>query len=337
LSPSAQPERISIDYTFSAHDTFDGLLPGGMTFTWPYFCENLFPCNPDPSDGLRFTLTLADTPAGSSTVFGASTQLDAPSYMIGWASANYTKLDLGRTRAGTELSVWHTRDNDMEVITGVQALPAVFEFYETLLGPYPYGSSAGSVEVDWGPTGLGGMEHHPYWHVHTSSMSDPVVHAHEAAHGWFGNGVRIACWEDLVLSEGLASYLAARALGTVLGDGGAEVWASYRSSLERAVTARGAPTLVWPESCGAIDVLADGFVGQVLYMKGAFLMRALELRIGAAALDSALGRFVSERMGGAARFQDLLDTIEDVAGYDPNACAQGWLRRGPLPPQATCL
>jgi aminopeptidase N len=297
----------------------------------------LFPCNPDPSDGLRFTLVLTDTPAGAITVSGAAAQFDAPSYMIGWASGNYTKLELGRTSAGTELAVWHAQNNDMAAISGVQHLPAVFEYYETLLGPYPYGSSAGSVEVDWGQTGLGGMEHHPYWHVHTSSMSDPVVHAHEAAHGWFGNGVRIECWEDLVLSEGVASYLAARALSTVLDDGGAEIWADYRTSLLRASSAPGAVTMVWPESCGAVDVLADGLVGQVLYMKGAFFLRALELRIGAAALGSALGRFVRERIGGAARFQDLLDTIEDEAGYDPNACARLWLRGDSLPPQPACL
>jgi hypothetical protein len=36
----------------------EGSFPDGMTFTWPYFCDNLFPCHPEPSDGLRFTLEL---------------------------------------------------------------------------------------------------------------------------------------------------------------------------------------------------------------------------------------------------------------------------------------
>jgi hypothetical protein len=112
--------------------------------------------------------------------------------MIGWATGTYVETDLGRTRAGTELAVWQLGERTMGIPEGVGHLRAVFEYYETLLGPYPYGSSAGSVEVDWGPSGFGGMDHHPYWRVHRASMADAVVHAHEAAHGWFGNGDRIS-------------------------------------------------------------------------------------------------------------------------------------------------
>src|SRR5256885_5389893 len=62
-------------------------------------------------------------------------------------------------------------------VTGVQtcALPILF------------GDSAGPVEVVWS-FGTGGMEHHPYWHISDTAFSDESVHAHEAAHGWFGDG-----------------------------------------------------------------------------------------------------------------------------------------------------
>ena len=76
---------------------------------------------------------------------------------------------------------------------------------------------------------------------------------HEAAHGWFGDGIRIACWEDFVLSEGTATYLAGRALDVVAPTVGAAVWAGYASDLA------GIPgtDVVWPQSCGAIDIIED--------------------------------------------------------------------------------
>lgn len=334
LGGGAESRRVTLDYSFSRQTAFEGLLPDGMTFTWPYFCENVFPCHPEPGDGLRFTLALTDTPANTVTVSGASAELDAPSYMLAWATGDYVKLELGRTRDGTELAVWHKPGNVMAASTVQRYLPQVFEYFEATLGAYPFGDAAGAVEVEWGSSGFDGMEHHPYWHVHQSKLADPVVQAHEAAHGWYGNGVRIACWEDLVLSEGVATYLAARALSSVEPGLEVEIWEDYQATLQQA--ARSQPGNVWPESCGAIDVIADGLAGQLVYMKGAFFLRALEQRIGASAIDTALARFFTERVGTAGRFQDLLDTLEEVGAYDPNACARSWLRQETLPIQASC-
>ena len=98
----------------------------------------------------------------------------------------------------------------------------------------------------------------------------------------------------------------------------------------------GATSNVWPQSCDAIDVIADGPAGQLVYMKGAFFLHALELQIGTAAMDAALAWFFTERVGTAARFQDLLDTLDEVGGYDPNACARDWLTRDTIPTQESC-
>ena len=54
------------------------------------------------------------------------------------------------------------------------------------------------------------MEHHPQWHVDDSSFGSQETQAHEASHGWYGDGIRLACWEDFVLSEGTVTYLAGR-------------------------------------------------------------------------------------------------------------------------------
>jgi aminopeptidase N len=207
----------------------------------------------------------------------------------------------------------------------------VFEWLEQTLGPYPFGDVAGVVEVDWGELGGGGMEHHPFWHVSTAGMDDIGIHAHEASHGWFGDGVRIACWEDLVLSEGTASYLEPRAIGQVVGpDAEAAIWSSYAETVEVMLAALDG--IAWPdETCNEVDVLEGGTFLVVPYMKGAYFYRALAEQIGADALDAVLATFFQERVGTAAGMQDLLDTVESETGFDPTELADAWLRSYGIP------
>ena len=335
LGASKEERNVTVDYRFAVQNAFDGLLVGGTTLIWPYYCENLFPCHTEPSDGTRFGLTLRDTPENAVTVHPALVPAQAPPYMIAWASGDYTKLDLGTTAQGTAIAAWHLPQSATAATAGTANLRAAFDYFEQMLGPYPYGPEAGSVEVVWGVGALGGMEHHPFWHVSSSSMGDESVHVHEAAHGWFGNGVRIACWEDFVLSEGTVSYLTARAVAAITGSADA-VWSSYQARLDNAMAASETLKIAWPPSCGAVDILDDGLFSSIPYMKGAFFFRALEERVGAAALDEALRRFTDERVGTAAGMQDLLDTIARVTSYDPTACAEAWLRSEAVPMATSC-
>jgi aminopeptidase N len=167
-------------------------------------------------------------------------------------------------------------------------------------------------------------------------LSDPLVHVHEAAHGWFGNGVRISCWEDFALSEGTTTYLAAHAFNTLVGnDYGDEIWADYQSKLER-LQASNDNKIVWPEGCNATDLLNDRLFGVALYMKGAFFFKELEQILGTSNLDQALRTFYTTFQGKAASMQDLLDTVESTTGYDPTHCAMAWLRSELLPNEGDC-
>src|SRR5262249_40082862 len=139
---------------------------------------------------------------------------------------------------------------------GTAHLTGVFEWYEKKLGPYLFGSDVGSLSANWGAGAFGGMEHHPYWHVSQDSMGDEETHAHEAAHGWFGDGVRLRCWEDLTLSEGTVTYLSARSLEDVAGEAvGKKVWDGIKDELDEVVKTE--DRLAWPSGCGKIDVLHD--------------------------------------------------------------------------------
>ncbi|HEX5061158.1 MAG TPA: M1 family aminopeptidase [Kofleriaceae bacterium] len=328
----AQTMTVEIKYSYKLHENFDGLSMRGFTFTWPYFCGDLFPCHSAPSDGTLFSLDVQGVPAGKTAIYAPTIANDAPSYMLAWSIDDYVETPLGTTTAGTELSVWHRASEATTAMNGTQNLVAAFDWLEKTIGPYRFGTKAGTVSVAWPAGAYGGMEHHPRWHVDDNSLGSQETNVHEAAHGWFGDGIRIQCWEDFVLSEGTVTYLAGRALDVVAPTVGAQTWTSYANELG------GIPPAdpVWPQSCGTIDILNDNLYTNAPYIRGAFFYRAVADRVGAAKLDEALAAFYQAHAGGSATMQDMLDTIKTVTGYDPTTCAQMWLRSTVRPTPAAC-
>jgi hypothetical protein len=317
---------LVVSYGFYPHAMADGLLPGGSTVIWPYHCGNLYPCHSRPADGLRFELALDGVPAGKKAIYPPAITTDAPPYMLAWAVGAYTKATLGTTRAGTKVSVHWLTGGERAARTGTRRLVAIFDWYEQKLGPYAFGKDVGAVSVVWGEGLYGGMEHHPYWHVAKDAMGDEVTQAHEAAHGWFGDGVRLRCWEDFVLSEGTVSYLAARAIESVGGvNAGAAVWAEYQEELDAAIEEGGAPA--WPTGCNQIDILEDRLFTNLPYMQGAFFYKDVAAKVGVDVLDGVIGRFYRAHKNQAASMQQMIDAIKRDTGYDPTPIARARLRK----------
>ena len=315
---------VTVEYRFTTRPFLDGWVASGSSYLWPSFCGNLFPCHPHPADGSRFSLTLTGA-AAAGAVHPREIPFDAPPYMPGIAAGDYQHEPLGVTAAGTRVGVWYLPGGREDALRGGRWLRAGFEWMEQTLGPYPYGPEVGSVEVDWPPrSGGGAIEQHPYWHVERVSLRDPVLHLHEAAHGWFGNGVRLRCWEDFVLSEGTASYLAARAAEAAAGPGAADgVWRGYARYL--AVTSGSRQGSVWPPTCNRIDILRSRLFSLDTYYRGAFFLRDVERAVGRPAFDRVLRIFFAGHAGGAATLEDLLDTLRAETGFDPAELVAEWL------------
>lgn len=321
---------VTIAYHFGYHEGFTGASSKGFTLDWPYYCGNIFPCQSNPAVGQTFDLDLQGIPDGKTAVFPASITSAAPAYQLAWDIDDLTEQSIGTTPGGTAISVWYRANGLANAQKGAAHLVDAFDWLERTLGTYRFGPKFSVVSVGWPQGAFGGMEHHPFVHVATAAMGDEVTQIHEASHGWFGDGIRIACWEDFVLSEGTVSYLAARALDVVAPDVGAAAWTEYANEL--AAVQPGDPT--WPDSCGVVDVEKDNLFTQAPYMRGAFFYRAVAKKVGAEQLDAALGTFFQAHQGGAARMQDMLDTIKASTGYDATACAQSWLRATDVIPAA---
>ncbi len=319
-------------YGFTAHPGFQGLRSDERsTLTWPTACGALFPCHASPADGVLLGAEVVGLPAGTVAVATPRLSTPAPAYMLAFAVGDYTETPLGRSAGGVRL-VAHLHPDEADVAPALSELPAVFSFYETHLGPYPFGDVAGPVSVDWGISAVGGMEHHPYWHV-SGAQRNLLVNAHEAAHGWFGDGVRLRCWEDEVVSEGVADYLSIVAVTQLTGREGLfdDARAALEAALPRTAERRGRPP-----GCNEIDPGGDWFRRQIPYKKGALFLQALARRTSEADVLAALGAFAREKVGHAAGVDDLLAALHASTGYDPTACAAAWLFSEDTPADTPC-
>jgi aminopeptidase N len=336
LPSFSQTLLVSIEYLFHEQSAFEGYMTNSATFTWPYFCGNLFPCHSEPSEGSTYTIQLTGIVENQTAISPKPIQVEAPAYMLAWALGDYHYLDLGQTQQGTQVGAYYKPGEETLMQSGSRYLRDAFDFYEQTYGEYLFADAVASVSVDWGGQQYGGMEHHPYWHISNQSLSNPLVHIHEAAHGWFGNGVRLACWEDFVMSEGTATYLAARALGQTAGAEYAEqAWSNYQSDLDR-LQSSAANKIAWPDGCHQTDILEDGLFGQAPYIKGAMFLRTVDQLIGQTALDRALRNFYLTYQTSSAGMQDLIDTIESESGLDFSQCAHAWLKSESVPASDYC-
>ena len=342
LRPASAADLVEIEAQWAFPErsllTADGWMAdarGGASLIWPHHCPRLFPCAPSPAEGARFALT-AHSDHGVVLAPG-ELGAEAPAYQLGVARGDYTRLDLGQSDGGVDVFAWHLPARGAAARRGTGSLVAALSFLERTLGPYPYGSALHTVEVDWGRWSWGGIEHHPMVHVATFSFSDPEVQVHEAAHAWTGDHLRIACWEDLVLSEGTTTWLAARALAAA---DGTDLWPRYVDEFLVPLCADPElDTVTLPDqTCGQIDLTTHPLGGGAPYFKGACFFEEVGDLLGPARLEAAVGRFVQARGGGAARMQDLIDHLADEAtpaerpGLD--AAVQDWLRAPRCPADA---
>lgn len=295
---------LDIEYEFTPQLNFDGwLAEPKLTFLWPSFCGSFFPCHSDPGDGATFSLEVSGT--DQLAIYPKEIGSEAPTYMPAIAIGDFEEVSLGTTESGTEVVYWHLPGRGEAAAAGTKNLLAAFAFLEETYGPYSFGNKVGSVEANWGPGAVGGMEHHPFWHVASDAMSDEETHAHEAAHGWFGNGVRIECWEDFVLSEGVVTYMAARALE----EAGVDLWPSYDCSLKR-ICGGVENTTALLTTCNEIDLINHELWSSTPYQKGAQYLREVALLLGVEVVDQALAEFYQEHVGKAARMRELVDLLK---------------------------
>lgn len=285
------------------------------TMLWPYYGGSLLPSNSAPSDGSTATLSVR-APAGYEAIASGQRAGDGGSFSSAaetpvYANAIYLAPDFEHGDAGVSATGVHVAGVGLGRAASAatrEAYRAVardaIDFYSGWLGPYAYGDTLRTVELASG--GMGGMEHVSAVAIMIDSARDPEYSkqtaAHEVAHHWFGDNLRIAGWNDFWMSEGFTEYSEHRYFRHAQGE---EKFRSLFRDSKRAVRdqlASGAHAL-HPGPCTDVNDIFD----DVPYEEGAWMLRMLEARMGTPRFDAMLKAWY-----GAHRFRPV-STDEFVA------------------------
>jgi aminopeptidase N len=231
---------------------------------------------------------------------------------------------------------WYLPGEEQQAKALFAEFAPTLDFYETLIGPYPFGNEKmGVVE-----TPHLGMEHqtiNAYGNRYKKTPSGfDEIFQHEFGHEWFGNQLTAANWDDYWLHEGFEEYM--QPLYGLWREGQARYDAmmlDQRNRIENKVPLVRGKVITEEE----VYEPTKGGPGQDIYYKGAWMLHTLRNLIGdkdfyAATrlevygrLDPKPGNF-SPRYGSTDEF---IANVNKVTGKNYSWFFDVYLRQAALP------
>jgi aminopeptidase N len=234
------------------------------------------------------------------------------------------------------LNLYYLAQNDKQAKELFQEFPPMLDFFESVIGPYPFGDEKmGVVE-----TPHLGMEHqtiNAYGNKYAkAAYGYDWLLQHEFAHEWFGNQLTNRDWDDMWLHEGLGSYMQPLYLQYLRGD--QEYFASLMDQRSKIINK--AP-IVSGKPRTEEDVYDDkrGGPGLDIYYKGSLVMHTLRNLVG----DEAFFRTVRQVVYGTDQpkpgnftprygtTQEFIAAANKAAGRDLGWFFQAYLYQAGLP------
>ncbi|MBI3185038.1 MAG: hypothetical protein HYZ28_23100 [Myxococcales bacterium] len=299
------------------------------TLTWPYNTGALFPSNSAPSDGSTSRVTVrvggdvkvvgTGNPAGNSFLSPA----ESPAYAIAFYAANDFQLgNAGESRDGVAVSGFGAGSRVPKAMREAYQKTAreALDFYSSWLGKYDYGNTLSLVEVEGG---LGGMEHTAAVAIMMSAARDPEYSketaAHEVAHHWFGDNLRIKSWGDFWMSEGFTNYATYRFFRHAEGE------QRYLKLLDHAKDEVKDALEANPHALSApahTDV--HEIFDSVPYEMGPWMLRMMECKLGTEKLDVLLREWFQAKRGQAVSTFEFVAFAKAKTGADFGPFFAAW-------------
>ena len=296
-----------------------------------------FPCNDHPLDKATYTfrITVPDpNVAAANGVLKATLPLDGETtyvfeeahpmatYLVTVNIGDLTRLE-GASPDGVPMRSYvptPLADRAPSVLANV---PEMVDFFSDLYGPYPfetYGVVVADTPLNFAletqTMSLFGGDL-----LRGSSLGRPPdeVLAHELSHQWFGNSVSLGQWQDIWLNEGFATYSQALWIGHKQGRAAFDDYliGIYSTIASPAFSIHGK---VLPGRPPAHD-LFDGAV----YLRGAWTLHALRLRVGDDAFFRILRTYYDRYKYGNATTADFIAVADEVSGEALTDLIHAWL------------
>ena len=318
-------------------------------------CDIWWPCKDHPSDepeGVDLYITVPENllvasngvlvdvsqQPGHRKTFHWRTNVSTNLYGVALNIAPYVLLEgsyVSTTGTRVPLAFWAIEEHEAEARELFeQQLPAIIEFFERVVGPYPWGRE----KLGIAETPHLGMEHQTINAYGNEFKRDDygfdwLLH-HELAHEWFGNLVSAKNYADLWIHEGFGSYMQPLYTQEVMGE------AAFHSRMYQAYLGIEGCQPVAPREERSDDQMSgDEGPGGDIYRKGAWVLHSLRYLMGDAAFWEATRILVygtpdplSTPVTPRHRTTDeLLQIASEVAGSDLSWFFEVYLRSAAVP------
>lgn len=305
-------------------------IPDGVyTVSEPSGAATWYPCNDHPTDKATYRFRVTVPPAYMVAATGTQQHVEdngdtvtytfvardpVASYLVGVHIGDYI-LVRGMTSDGVPLrSYFPNTPQGQQRAARDYRLDEIISFFSETFGGYPF-ETYGILLVEEYPN----ANEMQTLSVFNIDFVDERVMVHEVAHQWFGNHVTLADWSEIWLNEGFATYAEYLWLEHEYGSfvaGNLFTEAGYRQVSEMR------PPIPPP---------ANQLFHASGYLRGAWTLHALRLRVGDEAFFEILRTYFARFGGGHASTEDFIAVAEAGSGDELGAFFRAWLYE-PAPP-----
>ena len=329
---------LSVEYTVKPDDTVSpnsyGLIRdkynGRMwTMTWPDHTGSLFPSNSAPADGAtsRVSVKVAKgfsaVGTGTAKNGGFETDKQVPAYANAlYVAKDFVVEEASHKGAGVDVSSYGDAGiiPESHRVAYRETARDALEFYSKWLGKFDYGPTLKLIELKGG---LGGMEHTGAVAIMLNAARDiPTAQetaAHETAHHWFGDNLRIKTWGDFWMSEGFTNYATYRYFRSVGGD------KKYFELLDRgkgdlADALKANPHALAAPAYTDVNEIFDS----VPYEMGPWMLRMMEAKLGTDTFDPLLRDWYQQHQQKAVSTDEFVAFAKRETGHDFGPFFAAW-------------